>query len=184
MQDKIELRGQLRRKRRDYVSMLNHKDTGAKLLEQLIPLLQSVKRIAIYYAADGEINLYQLMKYCLEHSIELYAPVAKRNSRLMRFELIRDLLKRDIFYPENYELATEIKWYNLDLVILPLLAVDHAGYRLGQGGGYYDTTFAERQIQPLLCGVGYHWQLCELVPHESWDLKLDYFVSDHNLVKF
>lgn len=183
MQNKAELRSLMRRKRRDYVSNLTE-DAGVKLLEQLLPLLQSVSKIAIYYADNSEINLRALMEYCLKHSLELYAPVAKRNSRVMSFELITDLCLRDIFYPENYELVTEIKWYNLDLVILPLLAVDHVGYRLGQGGGYYDTTFATRQSHPLLCGVGYDWQLCEQVPHESWDLKLDYFASEHNLVKF
>ena len=173
----------MRRKRRDYISTITD-DAGVKLLEQLRPLLYSVKKVAIYYADNSEINLQALMEYSLEHSIELYAPIAKLDSRVMRFELITDLRPRDIFYPENYELLTEVKWYNLDLVILPLLAVDHAGYRLGQGGGYYDTTFAKRQSQPLLCGVGYHWQLCEQIPHENWDLKLDYFASDRDLVKF
>ncbi len=183
MQTKLELRSSMRVKRRDYISNVVE-GSGIKLLEQLLPLLEDTKKIAIYYSADGEINLRELMDYCARRSIELYAPVATRSSRSMRFELITDLCHRDIFYPENYELETEIKWYNLDLVILPLLAVDHLGYRLGQGGGYYDTTFAKRQSRPLLCGVGYSWQLCEQVPHESWDLKLDYFASESDLVKF
>lgn len=183
MQTKLELRSSMRTKRRDYISTMVE-DSGIKLLEQLRPLLQQVRKVAIYYAIDGEINLRELMEYCASQSIELYAPVATRSSRSMRFELITDLCHRDIFYPENYELETEIKWYNLDLVILPLLAVDHLGYRLGQGGGYYDTTFAKRQSRPLLCGVGYSWQLCEQIPHESWDLKLDYFASESDLVKF
>lgn len=183
MQTKFELRSSMRTKRRDYISTVVE-DLGIELFERLRPLLQRAKKVAIYYATDGEIDLRKLMEYCASQSIELYAPVANRSSRSMRFELITDLRPRDIFYPENYELETEIKWYNLDLVILPLLAVDHLGYRLGQGGGYYDTTFAKRQSQPLLCGVGYSWQLCEQIPHESWDLKLDYFASESDLVKF
>lgn len=183
MQTKLELRSSMRTKRRDYISTVVE-DLGIELFEQLRPLLQQARKVAIYYAIDGEINLRELMEYCAHQAIELYAPVATRSSRSMRFELITDLCHRDIFYPENYELETEIKWYNLDLVILPLLAVDNLGYRLGQGGGYYDTTFAKRQSRPLLCGVGYSWQLCEQVPHESWDLKLDYFASESDLVKF
>jgi 5,10-methenyltetrahydrofolate synthetase len=111
-------------------------------------------------------------------------PIATRGSKIMRFEQIFDAKPRDIFYPEDYELVSEVKWYNLDLVLLPLVAIDTKGYRLGQGGGYYDTTFAKRERLPFLCGIGYEQQLIAQVPCEEWDLCLDYFASESQLLKF
>lgn len=182
MPSKAELRQLMRQRQRSYTQDAAEL-AGVQLLEQMLPLLQSVKNVAIYYAINGEISLNSLMKYCLSNEIKLYAPVALRSSRLMRFEEVTSVEFRDVFYPQDYELVTEIKWYNLDLVILPVLAVDAAGYRLGQGGGYYDATFEPRTIKPLLCGVGYHWQLYQQLTHDSWDLKLDYFASEQELMK-
>lgn len=66
----------------------------------------------------------------------------------------------------------------LDTVFLPLLGFDAAGTRLGQGGGYYDTTFAFRRARthwkkPRLIGLGFASQCVENLPKESWDLRLD-----------
>ena len=180
---KNELR-KLMRAKRAQISSVDAAFTSGKLLDSLQPLLETAKNIAIYFAAGSELNLDSVISYCLEQENNVFAPVATRNSKTMRFEQIFDAKPRDIFYPEDYELVSELKWYNLDLVLLPLVAVDAKGYRLGQGGGYYDTTFATRESSPLLCGVGYQQQLIAEVPCEEWDLRLDYFVSECQLLKF
>ncbi len=183
MSDKNELR-KLMRAKRAQVSSADAALASGKLLDILQPLLLNTKNIAIYFAAGSELNLDNVIAYCLEQGNNVFAPVATRNSKTMRFEQIFDAKPRDIFYPEDYELVSELKWYNLDLVLLPLVAIDAKGCRLGQGGGYYDTTFAKRERLPLLCGVGYQQQLIADVPCEEWDLGLDYFASECQLLKF
>lgn len=155
------------------------------VFENVLPLLANVKKLAVYHAAGSELSLSLVVDYALKCEIEVYMPVAYSGSRSMRFErIIQQTESRPLFYLEDYPLASETKCYNLDLVLLPLLAVDKDGYRLGQGGGYYDTTFASSAKRPLLCGVGYADQLVDSVPHDNWDLKLDYFVSEQRLIKF
>jgi len=60
-----------------------------------------------------------------------------------------------------------------DLVIVPGLAFDAAGWRLGTGGGWYDRTFPRGEPAPRLVGLAYHAQLVEEVPHGPWDRAVD-----------
>ena len=75
----------------------------------------------------------------------------------------------------------------IDLVLVPLLGFDRRGNRLGAGAGYYDRSFAflratTRPAQPLLVGIGYHFQeLPELAP-QSWDVPLDFVATDRELI--
>ena len=66
-----------------------------------------------------------------------------------------------------------------DLVLLPLLAFDLEGGRLGYGGGYYDRTIAalRRQGGVMVVGVGYDEQQVDLVPRDGYDQLLDYIVT-------
>ncbi len=67
-----------------------------------------------------------------------------------------------------------------DLVIVPLLAFDEAGYRLGYGKGYYDTTLSELRKSGNLRSVGFAFeaQRAEALPHEDWDEPLDWVVTE------
>lgn len=66
-----------------------------------------------------------------------------------------------------------------DILLVPLLAVDRAGYRLGYGGGYYDRTLrrlrAVRQV--LAVGLAYDEQIIDAVPHLDYDEPLDAVLS-------
>jgi len=67
-----------------------------------------------------------------------------------------------------------------DLLFVPLLAFDTAGYRLGYGGGFYDRTLAAlRAVKPVLAvGLGYAAQQVAEVPHDSLDQRLDWIVTE------
>ncbi|MCC6467625.1 MAG: 5-formyltetrahydrofolate cyclo-ligase [Alphaproteobacteria bacterium] len=67
-----------------------------------------------------------------------------------------------------------------DLLIVPLLAFDRQGWRLGYGGGFYDRTLAElrRHGTPLAVGVGYAGQEVAAVPHADYDQRLDWMVTE------
>lgn len=177
----------LRQKIRNQRKVITAQDAliaGEFLLKQLIDLLNASHKIAIYHASAGEIDVQPIVEYCLSNGKEVYQAIAWKTVREMRFERIYDSQPQQMFVDADYELKQEIKCYNLDLVILPLIAIDNHGYRLGQGGGYYDTTFASSEERPILCGVGYEWQMQDSVPCDEWDKPLDYFASEQKLYKF
>ena len=85
------------------------------------------------------------------------------------------------------EVAAQLAPHALDIVLVPLLAFDRRGTRLGSGGGYYDRSFAflhgqARPHRPLLVGVGYAFQEVESLPAAAWDVALDYIATDAELI--
>lgn len=72
-----------------------------------------------------------------------------------------------------------------DVVLVPLLAFDARGYRLGYGGGYYDRTLARlRAKKPIVAvGLAYDEQKVDAVPHDSYDQPLDWVLTPSGPLK-
>ena len=70
-----------------------------------------------------------------------------------------------------------------DVVLLPGLAFDRRGGRLGRGGGHYDRAFASRGPGPWLVGLGYSFQWVDEVPcDDSRDRRVDAIVTENGWV--
>jgi 5-formyltetrahydrofolate cyclo-ligase len=68
-----------------------------------------------------------------------------------------------------------------DIVLVPLLAFDEHGYRLGWGGGFYDRTLAgyrERGRDITTIGIAFSGQKVDHVPHDAYDQRVDYIVTE------
>ena len=75
-----------------------------------------------------------------------------------------------------------------EIILIPLLAFDADGYRLGYGGGFYDRTIAtlreSETVPPLCIGVGYNTQEVERVPTGAYDQPLDGVITEHGVSIF
>mgnify|MGYP001945340047 CR=1 FL=1 len=67
-----------------------------------------------------------------------------------------------------------------DLVLVPLLAADLAGHRLGYGGGYYDRTLAG--LDAVAVGLCFEGQVLDRVPREAHDRRLDFVLTPGRLI--
>ena len=68
-------------------------------------------------------------------------------------------------------------------LIVPLLAFDSIGYRLGYGGGFYDRTLAKLRARGPVHAIGYAYagQEVDAVPRESYDQPLDWLATEESL---
>jgi len=163
----------------------------ALLVRQLV--YRKSTRIAFYLPNDGEISLQIALQHSLTQNKSCYLPVIRSTtSSRMRFALFdhRTHLKKNrfgIFEPSivrrKYIFATA-----LDLVLMPLVAFDSTGHRLGMGGGYYDETFAflkHRRFwkRPKLIGIAYDFQQLNNLPDEVWDVPLDGVITNNAFMK-
>jgi 5-formyltetrahydrofolate cyclo-ligase len=72
-----------------------------------------------------------------------------------------------------------------DLVLVPLIAVDKTGARVGRGKGHYDRVLGRlKRSGAKLIGVGWPNQLVEHIPADPWDVQLHAFASPDGLLWF
>jgi 5-formyltetrahydrofolate cyclo-ligase len=70
----------------------------------------------------------------------------------------------------------------VDAALIPGLAWDRAGHRLGRGAGYYDRLLADPRWRGFRCGLFFAAQEILAVPHDDWDVRLDAIVTDREIV--
>lgn len=188
--DKRELRSRLRKTRVEMTDRARR--TAALQLERLAVesgLLLRYRRIGFYLPFGGEMDLMPLLNRALWLGKPCYLPVVPaRFQRLLRFSRLTE--RRSWYHnrfgiPEHWS-PRQLRARQLDLLFLPLVGFDEAGYRLGMGGGFYDASLAyltrrKAWRKPLLVGVGYEWQKVEKVPHDPWDMPLDAVLTDKRL---
>ncbi len=68
-----------------------------------------------------------------------------------------------------------------DVILLPLVAFDEQGYRLGYGGGYFDRTLASLAARPVSVGVGFELARLDTVHPTAYDVRLDMIVTEAGL---
>jgi 5-formyltetrahydrofolate cyclo-ligase len=71
-----------------------------------------------------------------------------------------------------------------DAILLPPVAFDEEGYRLGYGGGYYDRTLAVLDPRPLAVGAGFELSRCPTIHPQDWDQPLDAVVTEAGVFRF
>ena len=175
-----QLRRRIRRQRRALPAHRRAALAGALARRSdTAPLWLHSNRIGCYWAVDGEMDLYPLIKKLWARGKSVYTPVL-RGPRLWFLPLRPDsrLRKNRFGIPEPIAgpgARCPPRW--LDVVMMPLVAFDLRGNRLGMGGGYYDRTFAylrERRYlrKPVLIGVAYEFQRLPRLAVAPWDVPL------------
>ena len=84
--------------------------------------------------------------------------------------------------PEPAEDAVRIEPDEIDFALLPALAVDPRGYRIGYGGGYYDRLIP-RLTKACTCALAYDFQLISEVPELPFDVAVDLVVTDRRVIR-
>lgn len=155
------------------------------------------KNIACFISFDAEINTDPLIELLLKDSKNVYLPKLKpiRPNRLwfMPYQKSSRLINNRLGIPEvdlavNHAIAVS----KLDIILMPLVAFDKQGNRLGMGGGFYDATLAHLselkklnpQQKPLCLGIAFEQQMVEQLPFDCWDIKLDGVVTQESFYCF
>lgn len=180
---------------RDYAKQRRAQNENRDIKEECL-----VKNFFKLYAAVGEeilqnkgagtrLNVFTYLSYSLEaptdklidglalQGARIYAPRIG-NCELQAVECGEDFsvnaygIREPIGNPSQEE---------MDIAILPLLAVDERGNRLGYGGGYYDK-YLKKHPQAVRIGYCYDFQIYSNVPFEEWDMRLDYIVTERRIL--
>jgi 5-formyltetrahydrofolate cyclo-ligase len=155
-----------------------------------LPEFMTDANIAGYWAVRGELPLNLAVASLARRGQHYFLPVLGETRQLQFAEYATGtpVVHNRFGIPEPATGAERrLAPQDMDVVLLPLLAFDRQGHRLGTGGGWYDSSFAflhgaARPAKPLLVGVGYAFQEVAAIPAEPWDVDLDYVATDSELI--
>ena len=191
MTDKISLRKE-KIQERDSVSKIERglaeKNTSTHFINNYGEL--DFRKVSIYFPIKNEVPTKTIASYIRDSGKKCFLPLIDKdlNNKEMKFsEFINEasLVKNKFNIPESLN-SSLIIGSELELIIMPLVAFDDKGYRLGMGQGYYDFTFRNFLLneKQVFLGLAYDFQKAESCYPEEPDLKMDAVICPSGVYKF
>ena len=185
MISKADLRAQLLARRSAMTAPERH--TAAHAIAQqaaAVGLITRARRIAVYLSMTSEPGTGPLIQTLAATGAELIAPVTGPDHGLDWAHVTPGAATATasigMAEPTGPRLGPAAL-AGCDFVLLPALAVDHAGHRLGRGAGYYDRAIAHVEVP--LCAVVFADELLPEVPSEPHDVDVQMALTPHGLFR-
>lgn len=144
---------------------------------------KEAQTLMAYMSFGTEIDTQPIIQRAWKEGKTVAIPYTIKETRLIKPALINSL---DDLSPGAYgilgpdeESLKVISKEDLDLVIVPGVAFDKSGYRIGYGGGYYDRFLEKLHVNTL--AILYEDQLIERVPREDHDIRVQVLVTEKDL---
>ncbi|BAP58674.1 5-formyltetrahydrofolate cyclo-ligase [Candidatus Tachikawaea gelatinosa] len=145
------------------------------------------KTIAIYFSVNGECNTKFLAKNLWKNKKKVFLPVLnpflQKKLLFIRYLENTKFIKNKFSIPEPIlKKDNVIKLEDLNIIILPVVAFNENGNRLGMGGGFYDYTLQRKKN--LIIGIAYDFQLIKNFSIKKWDVSLPVVITPSKIFKF
>lgn len=175
--------------RRSAIATAKRVVSSADILGRLFELtaVSGASWIHFYVSIGAEVETTGMIAHALMKKKRVVVPrVDSAEKRLDLYEIaspVRDLAPGFRGIPEpNPEGRTAVPASTVELFVIPGVAYDAAGRRLGRGGGYYDRLLAAARLERIVIAPAFDCQIVESVPAERHDLRVDFIVTEKRLI--
>ena len=179
------LRKRIRRLRRQH---LEQGETLSAWSEQIArqvlstEICRRAERVMCYYSLAGEVQTIGLIGALLEAGKEVYLPVTKENRQMDAVRLRdADAVHAGAFRVMEPDGNEKIDPSKLDLILIPGLAFDRTGGRMGYGAGCYDRFLPE--CKGVFAALAFEFQMTERVPTEAHDVPMHFVVTEQGIYR-
>lgn len=137
-------------------------------------MFRKAKTVMFYISFDGEVKTEDMIREAKILGKKVVAPVCKRN-KTMKACLVdgESGLRKGPYGILEPASNKRVNLKNLDLVVVPGLAFDHKGARLGRGEGYYDRFLKKLHPKTASCGLAFDFQILPSIPTTKMDVGLN-----------
>jgi 5-formyltetrahydrofolate cyclo-ligase len=183
MDHKAALREMLK-SRRARLPYEERREKSRKIGGILLDFLLDYDTVMVYVAKEPEVMTRQMIADLIGRGTRVIVPIIQRHNHTLRLSYLIDLsvLTVSTFNvpePIGNELPADPQ--DIQATIIPLIGFDRQGNRLGYGAGYYDR-FLEQYPGIVKIGVGYACQQVDAIPHDQYDIRLDYIVTEEGII--
>ena len=161
---------------------------GERIAERVwtLPEISSARSILLYASLPEEVPTDAIGREALRRGITVTYPRCLPETRLMTLHVLKELeqLREAGSYGiREPDLACPVlALRDVDVILVPGLAWDRKGGRLGRGAGYYDRLFADLDCRAFRCGLFFAAQEMEEIPMDPWDVALQAVVTETGIL--
>jgi len=163
------------------VRLTHSKVVCERLVEELARC--NAKRVMFYLARAPELDLDAAIRNALDLGLSVAVPLVAPDSEDMDPVHLASLdtsgMSVDRFGIRAPASPTLIDPSTLDVIVVPGVAFDRSGQRLGRGAGFYDRFLKRLKTRPICIGTCFEEQVIERLPTEPHDEPMDMLVSEH-----
>lgn len=151
----------------------------------VLDLIDGVDPVMVYTSKPGEVDTHGLIAALLAQGVSVVVPVIEQETRTLRLSFLRDpgvLVPSTFSVPEPVGCEIPADPADIELVVVPMMAFDRRGYRLGYGAGYYDRFLSDH---PWMKKIGVAFSCLELdrIPSDDYDVPMDIIVTDTGIIR-
>jgi 5-formyltetrahydrofolate cyclo-ligase len=143
------------------------------------------QRIVFYAATGDEVETLLLLHRWIEAGRKVILPrVAGDGMSVVEVDRLEDLAPgyRGILEPRPGS-GRMVAWEEVEVALVPGLAFDVHGNRLGRGGGHYDRALARMDPKAVKIGLAFDFQVVERLPAEARDMPVDLVVTETRVIE-
>lgn len=147
-----------------------------------MPRWQSARTVLLYHALPDEPDLQSLLDEALLEGKQVLLPVVVGDDLVLKHFRGKENLREGAFHilePIGEDFPLE-EYQQIDLALIPGMAFDRTGHRLGRGRGYYDRLLP-RLPHTYTLGICFPFQLLDTIPFEPHDIAVDEVLFAHIL---
>ena len=156
-----------------------------ELCERLKAQIPSAHTILFYAPLADELDVWPMMEMSLALGTNCALPFFDAEKKSYGAKLLKtlatDIVIGKFGVREPAPSCAEISLSQFDLTLVPGLAFDLSGHRLGRGRGFYDRLL--EKVSGIKCGVAYDFQLLENILTEPHDAKVDFILTPSRCVR-
>lgn len=150
----------------------------------LVRKFAQAKRILSYWPFKGEISP-KLLIDTLDAKIFLPKVVDYQNAKMAFYPAHQNLVENRYGINEPVAEGDSLPIQKFDILLVPLVAFDQHGHRVGMGGGFYDRAlahFTTSERKPLTIGLAHDFQEVDSIQPEVWDVRLDVILTNQKII--
>lgn len=179
---KNELRESMRAQRR----ALTDADTASMseiIRKKLFSLecIENAETVCTFLSAFKEPDTFSIVNMLRDRQVKVIVPVSDTKTNTLSLSYIDNNLHKGAYGISEPSVIKNADKEIIDVILIPGLAFDREGGRLGFGKGYYDRLLESKDAVKI--GLCYDFQLFDHIPKESHDIPMDYIITEKEILK-
>lgn len=166
---------------RSMLSELERESAAAEVFARLeaTAAFQMADRILMYHSLPDELSTLSFLRKWKNDKLFFLPRVNGVNLDILPYDESR--LELGSFHIEEPQGDALVDPDEIELIVVPAVAYDRSGNRLGRGKGFYDRLLATTRATKI--GVGYEFQLLDSLPAEEHDVPMDMVITQHTTIR-